>query len=448
MKKNIIVLLVFVTFFNIAYSQNIDTLTIDDYYIDFSVPDLSALSMLGVENNEIVRPGNLKEFAAGIANFLDSDGSIKPAYAVEWSFLKTFSNTKTYNWNRRFSIRNLALTVASANQDSLGTRLAIGFKWVPIDKSDPLGDRKFYDYIGVYSSGYYQTDIINSHDNIFNEIAKTFKYNHTNPADISIEKMSIVTEYLSNDDRIKDDYKKKIDNGDINDLFQYLMDNINKSFAEKNISLENEEEANLDVVVKMYTAFILKGLKENDIFKADCKQMIKERKASYKQEHWNDWALQLSGGWVANSPENNYKTVSNEKFSFFTSASIPTFNKSKAKIKGQLLVQIKFEDNFKKDSYLKQSFSGGFRHLVGNSDNRWSIEILYASTSYNIINNVKPDDFRFIRYTTGFELKLSDGTWLEMVFGGQKRLEGDKKNSILTTFGFKHAIQSKRRYEI
>lgn len=428
-----------------AFGQN-EALTIDDYYVDFSVPDISALSMLGVENDEIVRPGNLKEFAAGVANFVDTDGSLKPAYALEWSFLKTFTNTDTYNWNKRFYARNLALTIGSSNQDSLGTRLAIGFKWVPIDKSNPIGDPAFYRLLGIYASGY-KSDRTREYSQIDEEISRVFNYDiQNNPTEDELKKVTIVSEILTNDPII---YKKNIINGGIENLQKFLMDSITNSFANESLELSDIEKEDLDIVVIKYSLYVLSKLNvDHKDFKNYIKPIMKKIKDDYKKEHWNAFAFQLSGGWIGSSKENNYDDLETEKFSFFMGISGPSINKENTQIKGQWLAQVKFEDDFTNNNYLEQGYSIGGRHLLGNSDNRWSVEVLYSNTSFKKKENTEISDLSFIRYTTGVELKLTDGTWLEFALGGQKILEGDKNTTILTTFGFKHALQSKRRYDI
>lgn len=444
--KKLTVLIIAMQFIVVSTYGQKDTLTIDDYYIDFSVPDLSALGMLGVENDEIVRPGNLKEFAAGIANFVDTDGSIKPAYAIEWSFLKTFSQSKEYKWNKRFLARNLALTAGSSNQDSLGTRLAVGFKWVPFDMAEPIGDDGYYNLIGAYASGYQpQREVIYSE--IYERISDVFNYDiQNNPTEIALNKVTIVSGILKNEPKV---YKEQILNGDINDLQKFILDSITVSFEKENYELTKKEISGIKKVIVDYCSFVLSQLHPDfEDFKSFIKPSLAKIKEDYKKEHWNAFSLQLSGGWIANSPENNYNQMDTEKFSFFIGASGPTFNKSYAKIKGQWLFQAKFEDNFSNNSFLEQGFSFGGRHLLGNSDNRWSVDLLYSNTSFSNQESQEIEDMVYFRYTTGFEIKLSDGTWLELVFGGQKMLKGDKDDAILTSFGFKHALQSKRRHEI
>ena len=104
--KNIILTIILILFSLSTRTQTTES-SIDDFYCDYSVPDLSALSMLGIESDEIVRPGSVKEFAAGISKFINTDGTIKPAYAIEWSFLRTLTKHRVSNWDKRFWSKNL-----------------------------------------------------------------------------------------------------------------------------------------------------------------------------------------------------------------------------------------------------------------------------------------------------------------------------------------------------
>ena len=64
-------------------AQNRDSISIDDYYVDYSVPDITAFSILDVNPNDVVRPGNVKEFAAGVINYVSENGNLKPGLAIE-----------------------------------------------------------------------------------------------------------------------------------------------------------------------------------------------------------------------------------------------------------------------------------------------------------------------------------------------------------------------------
>lgn len=451
--KKLIVIIAFACNIWQANAQS-DTLSIDDFYIDYSVPDISALGMLGIENDEIVRPGNLKEFAAAISNFADSDGSLRPALALEWSLFQTFKKNDPIKWKKRYQPRNLAISMATTEQDSLGLRMGIGFKWVPIDKSDPMGDTNFYNTIATLSSAYYSVA----------NVKKRLKFNdfvlsllgYTNPMSEDQQNiLAILLEVLDNREATLKSYRKKINNGEIIDIEGTLRSVIEEELNTEGIlpSLSAEDKENLvsdyKKLISVYTELILDGYSnEYEEYGSYINSRIKKQKEEYKKNNWNAFAVQISGGWVGHSVTKNYKELRGEQLSGFGVVSLPTRNNNSKKHKGQLLIHGKYNLNVSNDSVDFTGFSIGFRHLYGTSDNRLTLEGLIANSETELTEAMITIPVTYIRYTVGAELKLTDGTWLEFAFGGQKFLEGEnEENRILSTFGFKHAIRNKRRYD-
>lgn len=431
--------------FHTTISAQSDSTTIDDYYVDFNVPDLSAFSMLGIENDEIVRPGNLKEFAAGISNFVDTDGSLKPALGLEWTFMKSFTKNNPGQWNKRFQPRNLALSFATTQQDSLGLRLGIGFKWVPIDKGDPMGDNNFYKSISILSTGYFETDFYKKKKEFNEKMYKNLGFNRQSmSSDQDKVYEAIFTELNTNGEALKD-YCKKINEGEIENLDSVLISKISTLIENSNLFAQYENK--ITELVNLYNGLILQQCSGSNITYSEfISEIIKERKEKYKKDHWNAFAIEISGGWVGHSITANYEDLRQEKLSFFTGFSQPTFNKGK-KIKGQLIGQFKYNINLSNDSIDFNEFSIGLRHLIGNSDNRLSAEVYYSNAERNFNLIQMTETVSYLQYSIGTELKITEGSWLEFAFGGQAFFEGgNEDNRILANFGFKHAIMNKRRY--
>ncbi len=445
--KNIFILMLLLTSVHVM-AQNKDSISIDDYYIDFSVPDLSALGMLGIENDEIVRPGNLKEFAAAITNYVDSDGSLKPAMALEWTFMKTFTKKDPIKWNKSFQPRNLALTFATTEEDSLGIRMGIGFKWVPIDKGDPLGDPKFYSKISTLAKTYYTNEAYQGVKEYNDFVLRILESNDSRNEGYQPELLAAILTVLDPRDELLK-YRKGISNGDIENLEKTLDEALIKSLTQAGLqdSLSKEKKGFL---LKKYQELVLSGFSSNQISFSDyISETIKKAKDDYRKQYWNAQSLALSAGWVGHSPTSTYNDFNNEKFSAFSSYSFPTIGgSSNNKLKGQLIAQLKYEMDLSGDSLDYNYFSIGAKHLFGNSNNRFSSEILYSNSQTTLIELDQQLPTKYLRYTIGAELKLTDGTWLEFSFGGQKFFEGQNEdNAILANFGFKHAIQNKRRYD-
>jgi hypothetical protein len=56
--------------------------------------------------------------------------------------------------------------------------------------------------------------------------------------------------------------------------------------------------------------------------------------------------------------------------------------------------------------------------LFGNSDNRLSLELLYSYAQTEALETSMSLPVRYLRYLAGLELKLTDGTRLQLEMGG------------------------------
>jgi hypothetical protein len=101
--KNIILIFVIFVGSNLIGQENspktladsLKGLNIDDLYMDFSIPKVTAFSLLNVDPSNILKPGAVKKFAIGAGTFADSSGTGKSGIAAEWSpFFNFFSNGK------------------------------------------------------------------------------------------------------------------------------------------------------------------------------------------------------------------------------------------------------------------------------------------------------------------------------------------------------------------
>lgn len=460
-------LLLFFSVLFLIYSVNAqdeneekDTITIDDYYIDFAVPDLSALGMLGIENDEIVRPGNLKKFAAGIANFVDTDGSLKQALALEWNFMNTYNKKDPINFDNAWQPRNLSLSLATSEEDSLGLRLGFGLKWVPLDKGDPMGDKEFYNKISTLAKSYYAHQSFKDSFEFDEMIMDILDY--TNSQEMSTQQKLLLQNILnvfSSSSKSLANYRKIVSNGvvtNLDSLFDAKIDSalqngITKDHFDQTLIDKDFTQEERKVIIAKYVVLVLATNSEAfQSFDNYIGKVISEAKEDYRKRNWNAEALMVATGVVGHSTTSTYNDLTSEKFSIFASYSMPTVGgDTKKKVKGQLIAQIKYEADLSGDSIDYNHFSIGAKHLYGNSNNRLSTELLYSKADTKLLETDVTTPLNYLRYTLGAELKISDGTWLELAFGGQKFFEGEaEENAILTNFGFKHALRNKRRYEI
>ena len=130
----------------------------------FLCPDITAFSILDVNPNDVVRPGNVKEFAAGVINYISENGNLKPGLAIELAPYRLLARSKKQvpTWQRNKSLKNLQLSIATAQGDSTNLLVAWGVNWTPIDKTDPVEDKGLQNYFANYLSTLGQGEFSNS----------------------------------------------------------------------------------------------------------------------------------------------------------------------------------------------------------------------------------------------------------------------------------------------
>ena len=421
--------------------------SIDDYYIDFSVPNLTAFSLLDITSEEITRPGNLKDFAAAISNTIDTDGKIRPGLAIEFApFLGGKDEIKTEEWfEKKVRWDRMAISLGTITQDSLGTRFALGLKFVPIDKSDPLGDPDFYNALS------YKLDLFQSDREVRQKRAVEYQNWLISIGITGADLVATVNNTIDfNDSGMLNESRELISKGEIQNPIEYFVQKINKE-----INGQIDTTGVADEVLKfaeLYTQIVSKPA--ND-FGEYTKNLIKQEKEKYKKNNWNAMALQFSFGTVWNTVTGKYQDFKNQKLSGNASFGFPILNgKMKKngkqvdrKIKGQGIIQMKIDNDNLSSTELSSRWSAAGRFLLGNANNRLSADIIYSDSDLVKSDGTK-QALTFFQWSIGFEVKLTSGTWFEAAFGGQNFIEGDSGTAVIPSFGFKHAIQNKRKIEL
>lgn len=430
MKKIYIIILLILA--KSGFAQT-DSLTIDDFYIDFATPDVSAFGLLQLNSDAIVRPGNLKEFGVALSSMANKSGDLTPGIGIEYAPLMSIAKKNKDFWSNRFKWQNLAVTAATNTIDTLGTRLAFGFKWVPLDYGDPLGDKKFYaqivDYLKVYNGGTPMDKKIK----FMSEVAAELQ----NLASSDIQKLVGVIE-ISNEA-----YKRKLrarhEGGEITSYRTFILDTLATLPAYTALPLSTKEAFNS--YVDLFVGALLNE-KSLDAYLSD---IIKKKKEEYKNSHWNALAFQISGGWVYNSPTTSYDDLDHEKSALFASFSFPLPLNNWFRKHSQFILHAQATSDISGITPEKIRKSLGGRILLGNSDNRFLVEGMYSNTTFD---NDNLDSNTYFRWAIGGEIKLSQGSWLELAMGGFSQLSGEKDTKqLLPRFGVRHALQNKRRYK-
>ncbi len=118
---------------------------IEDYYIDFGVSELTALTLIGVNTNRVLRPGSMKSLATGFLTVAETGSDIKPGVAVEWTPVRPDESLAQY---RDSKLKYLLLAFGTVkNRDA--TDFGFGARWNIFDRSDPLGNKSYHDRISA-----------------------------------------------------------------------------------------------------------------------------------------------------------------------------------------------------------------------------------------------------------------------------------------------------------
>lgn len=448
MKKNRLTFIFLLLTTIVIAQEEKDSLSINDLYIDYSVPDFSAFNMLGVDADKVEKPGNLKQFSAGLVNFLGSDNTIQSGLATELS-PRNFNKKRDESWwYRKFRYDNWALSLATANDDSIGTLVSGAIKWVPIDNTEAFADQEFYDEIvlAVSSITHIEFEKLRKDGNEFeNYLILKLKDVSSDENQLYINLDKILTNSIAFEkNKLFYANQKKVVSGAISNPIRYFADTVSNSLTAVGVGQLTPQDS---LVIINFSSKYVSWLTKSKNSDETVSKKIKEIKDKYKKKNWYKSSMMISAGLVGNSEENKYQELSYRNFSAIVSGSIGFELKKFQKTNAQLILQVKTDGAMQSKVEYTNRYSFGGRLLIGNSDNRLSIEGLYSATQLSD-DFITPDfdQIKYFRWSAGVELKVTDGTWLELAIGGQRMFEGDDGTAILPNFVFKHAIQSKKRY--
>lgn len=396
-----------------VYSQSNN---IDDYYVDFAIPDNAATTLLGIAPNKVSRPGNVKDIGFQLLNTVSEGGNLSTGLALEWSPLMSFNkNLKTYKDNYIFNRMQFSIATAKQSKGN-GIDLAIGYKVTLIDDADPYKD-----------------------DKLIEDIQKLMLFE----SGIEVLKGNFLYEFKNY--CLKDLKDEKIYDALINGVFDY------NKYSSKNIPIEgaflqevtkaitgvnpNYPKETLDGLMSYAKRFLLTvyDIVSNKSYET-ANKLISERKEQYLKSKWNAKSLQFSTGLISTSDSATIKTLQLKRWSSFLgyAQDISTW--------GQLLLQAQYITSWNNLEDFKNKAMLGGRLLFGNGTFRGSLEGLF---SYSEKSGV--DINRNLRTTLGLEFKMSDGLWLEAAFGLDSPVKEFKGSSLLSLANLKYTFAKKRR---
>lgn len=397
--------------FSIVAQQ--DTAALDDYYIDFTPPDLSAFQLLGTSQNEVARPSSLKELTTGIMAF-NNKGVIAPGVALEWSPGYTISGRQPNisDYRKNYLLYAIQITGATAS-DSTGTNAALGLKWTPVNKADIINDKLFgKQIISLLSKG--TGSLLAQIDSLQTELGSYMVNNLKILTTSDPRYLTIMNQFPSEIDSNSPEINKQT---------------VKAALTSSNIQFPDKE---LDYFVNFYNQIIV-AHKSNLV---DLTKALKATKEKWLQEHWNSSVFLLSAGLKMNSPDSRWDGLKSQKIVGCINYAYPL-----GKV-AQNIWQVKNNYYVSGDTINKNEFYVGTRLLIGNQSTRFSIEGSYN----NYTSKISSRNDEKLKVTVGLEFKLSDGLWFEIAGGIDQSVKTGSKPTSIGSGNFKYALQKKRRF--
>lgn len=454
MKKTILLTFVFIT--NLILCQediksDTSVSSIDNYYIDFSIPKVTAFSLLNIEPSNILKPGTVKELVLGLGGYFDSKGNYKSGLAMEWAPLMTFNKAKT-NWEDMFQWKNLLFSMAT-NEDSLGGNLSMAFRWSPIDLTNPLQNQKGKSEINSIISKYRtkNSDQLDTSFTLFNKFYNDWVLHFpTNLDTLNSMGTKINITYTSTRDKIIDSLK----------LMEYKTCTACISIKYKQL-FTNEIKSKLpNLVLNADTLLLLSNLAANlviayiedgiEVSKRYTNEIIKF-KSDFKKENWNKMAFEIGGGQILSSSNSNLRDLSANYNTFYLSFAMPLSRKLNPENKfenfwrnnSQIMFQLKNQMYYTPDSTQNNSLFIGTRFLAGKYNWNFSVECSYNYQT-SAVTNLNQS---YLQYALGGEYQVGEGNWIALALGGATVLNntGRVDLELLPRISFRHAFQKESR---
>lgn len=415
-----------------SFAQNNQTDTVD-VGIDFAPPDLSAFALLGVSPNEVTRPGSVKELALALLNISGDGGSIAPGIAIEWSPARTFLSNNLESYKKNYLLRNLVMTIGTA-KDSLGASLALGVRWVPIDKSDPL-----YDY--ELESEIKATFALWDEMGLTIDMKSNFITNRVTPLlnrileniPNSFETRIALSEMLHPD--TSQDGHTAPQPLTVRAAYIRVIDKMNEADNGIDVdSLSEETLTQLSLVCEEYIGLINEDIDVSGLVA----QRVKTAKENFQARAWNATVVHIASGAVWNSGNSTWESLKTELWRSYTGAAIGLGRR------GQLIGQVSFDLYLQEQANYDWGAAFGMRMLLGGSDYRATFEGLYQK----LTGTESQYDENYWRFTIGTEIKLNSNLWLELGLASEMPDDDFGSGHIFSLANIKYAFNKEALIEI
>lgn len=403
--------------------------SIDDYYVDFAVPGLTPLTVLGMNSNKVSRPGNLKEFAVELLNVSNASSDISSGIAVEWAPVRP---TKSLNTYRESCWKYLQVGVGTAKIGD-ATNVGLSLRWNLVDQSDPLANEAYTKSIG--------TRVWNdAHVLATAEEALSVRKKFMDTVGVFIvellEELPHDSLKVLGDELIDEIWNVANPPEPLYSLAQELR--VYDFLEKKNPKrvLDGADSATIEQFSELYIAAVIKHRKLKTEEKQVIDRIVKEEHDRFK-EKWNAAVVNVGAGLILSSDNSSWKALRGERVAGLLGAAFPLGRPAQGvvQVDGRFAVQ---------DNVDEESFWGvGARILFGMSDRRISFEAYYSQA-----DSLSADHAKLWRFTVGTEVKLAKGVWFELAIGSEVDPESSKGSRILSLGGIKYGFRKEPRFQV
>ncbi len=419
----------------VCFSANVpaeEKRRIEDYYIDFGVSELTALTLIGVNTNRVLRPGSMKTLATGFLTVAETGSDIKPGVAVEWTPVRPDESLAQY---RDSKLKYLLLAFGTVkNRDA--TDFGFGARWNIFDRSDPLGNKSYHDRISAAVDTVLA--VSQARDNelrmLFVEQVKDYL-------------LTLVARLEQQGTRSQKEIKKITDTlaGKIWNLDRppelLLAETVVRRAARyyEEMGLTDIAPGGEERVAQLAEAYV-RTLEDVDRHRDQTDKLINKRvgreKKLFKKQSWNAPVVTVGAGWIARSVDSSWRELKGDRLSGFAGGAFPMGRRFQGIVQAEGRVAAR-------DSVDERSFWGvGGRVIAAYGDRRVSAEGYYSSAD----SRDPETDEDMWRFTVGLDLKLTKGVWFEVAIGGEFDDHSDD-STILVLGNIKYGYRKEPRFE-
>ena len=219
-------------------------------------------------------------------------------------------------------------------------------------------------------------------------------------------------------------------------MLETVTSELRKYFKNDTISLSESETIQL-----LEFSDRIKAVGDDvDHYNKNLLEKLELSKKNWLNSKWNAPMLNLGIGWVGISPDNKWSTLQQHTVKAYINGQIGF--KEKSKLNGLLKYEIPFNNNVT-DSTMVSDIFAGLRFIKGNAKNRVSFDLGY---NFGLALNSSLN-YKTLLVCAGYEFKVDDGVFLEIVSGFRGEPSDFFKNSSILALGnLKFALRPKQRF--